>query len=272
MFNDLRHLRDLGCNFIRGSHYPQDQRFLDLCDELGFIVWEENLGWGQRERTLSNETFQDHHTETLRSMAHASFNHPCVVIWGFLNEVGSDQAYARPVLKKTVNELRQLDPSRLISFASMYALTDICFDLVDVIAINIYPGWYGCEDVEDPLGLIVPHMRQCFEHLSTGALIDKPVIISEIGAEGLYGWHEPHNDFYTEEYQADYLRIACDEALSHPRCSGIAVWHFSDVRTYGTGRSIKRPRTFNNKGTLDEYRRPKLAYRAVRDVFKHHSS
>ncbi|WPJ96932.1 glycoside hydrolase family 2 TIM barrel-domain containing protein [Coraliomargarita algicola] len=272
MLNDLQHLRDLGCNFIRGSHYPQDQRFLDLCDELGFLVWEENLGWGQRERTLTNETFRAQHLESLRAMVHASYNHPCVIIWGFLNEAGSDQPYARPIIEESAVELRQLDATRLVSFASMYALTDICFDLVDLIAINIYPGWYDCDDVEDPLALIAPYMQKCFDHFSSDAYADKPVIISEIGAEGLYGWHEPHHDFYTEAYQANYLRIACQEALEHPRSSGIALWHFSDARTYGTGRSIKRPRTFNNKGTLDEYRRPKLAYQAVRDVFNAYTS
>ena len=272
MLNDLQHLRELGCNFIRGSHYPQDQQFLDLCDELGFLVWEENLGWGQRERTLTDETFRRQHEESLRAMVHASYNHPCVIIWGFLNEAGSDQAYARPIIEESATILRQLDPSRLVSFASMYALTDVCFDLVDLIAINIYPGWYDCEDVDDPLALITPYMRKCFDHFSQGDWVDKPVIVSEIGAEGLYGWHEPHNDFYTETYQADYLRIACREALEHPRSSGIALWHFSDARTYGTGRSIKRPRTFNNKGTLDEYRRPKLAFRAVQEVFQDHKS
>jgi beta-glucuronidase len=35
---DIHHLKSLGCNFVRGSHYPQDQRFLDLCDEHGLLV------------------------------------------------------------------------------------------------------------------------------------------------------------------------------------------------------------------------------------------
>jgi beta-glucuronidase len=268
MAADLQLLRDLGCNFIRGCHYPQDQRFLDLCDELGFLVWEENLGWGQREKTFASEKFRRDHATALRAMVRASVNHPSVIIWGFLNEAGTDEAYTRPVFEQTVATLRALDPTRLISYASMFAFTDKNFDLVDLIGLNVYPGWYGCEGADAPLELIAPFMRSCFAHLDAAGLAAKPVIISEIGAEGLYGWHDAHHDFFTEEYQAEYLRHACAEALENPRCSGIALWHFSDVRTYGGGWSLKRPRTFNNKGTLDEYRRPKLAYAAVRALFR----
>ncbi len=267
MIADLQLLRDLGCNFIRGSHYPQDQRFLDLCDELGFLVWEENLGWGQRAKTFDSEKFRRDHEAALRAMVRASSHHPSVIIWGFLNEAGTDEAYVRPVLEQTVATLRSLDPTRLVSYASMFALTDRHFDLVDVIALNLYPGWYGCEGAEAPLELIAPFIRKCLTQLDAAGFAEKPVVISEIGAEGLYGWHDAHHGFFTEEYQAEYLRRASEEALGNPRCSGVALWHFSDVRTYGGGWSLKRPRTFNNKGTLDEYRRPKAAYAAVRSVF-----
>lgn len=268
MVADLQLLRDLGCNFVRGSHYHQDQRFLDLCDELGFLVWEENLGWGQREKTFASEKFHRDHAIALRAMVRMSCNHPSVIIWGFLNEAGTDGDYVRPVLEETVRTLRALDPSRPVSYATMFALTDRHLDLVDIIALNLYPGWYGCEGASSPLDLIAPVMRDCFAHLDRSGLADKPVLISEIGAEALYGWRDGHHDFFTEEYQAEYLRRACVEALKNPRCSGIALWHFSDVRTYGRGWSLKRPRTFNNKGTLDEYRRPKAAYAVVREVFR----
>lgn len=267
MIADLQLMRDLGCNFVRGSHYPQDQRFLDLCDELGFLVWEENLGWGQRAKTFVSEKFHRDHAETLTAMLRASHNHPSIIIWGFLNEAGTEDDLVRPLLEKTVAAIRARDTSRVISYATMFALTDRHLDLVDLISLNVYPGWYLCEGAATPLELIGPFMRQCFEHLDAAGFRDKPIIISEIGAEALYGWRDAHGDFFTEGYQAEYLRRACVEALSNPRCSGIALWHFSDVRTYGGGWSLKRPRTFNNKGTLDEYRRPKEAYAAVREVF-----
>lgn len=267
MAADIQLLKDLGCNFVRGSHYPQDQRFLDLCDELGLLVWEENLGWGQRERTFASEKWREDHATSLRAMVRASWNHPSVIMWGFLNEAGTDSDYVRSVLESSVAALRRLDPSRLVTFGTMYAFADRHLDLVDVVSLNIYPGWYGCEEEPKPLDLIEPFMRRCLESIDARGFADKPVIISETGAEALYGWHDPHRDFFSEEHQAEYLRRSCVEALGNPRCSGIALWHFSDVRTYGGGRSLRRPRTFNNKGTLDEYRRPKLAYGVVREVF-----
>lgn len=267
MAADLQLLKDLGCNFIRGSHYPQDQRFLDLCDAMGFLVWEENLGWGQRENTFGSKKFQEDHLRALRSMVRESWNHPSVIIWGFLNEAWSNKEYVRPIFEETVSTLRSMDPSRLVSFATMCVMDDKQYDLVDLISINIYPGWYGAEASDDPLSLIRPHIEKCFDHLDSLGWKDKPLMISEIGSEALYGWHDSHNDFFTEEYQAAYLKEACLSALNHPRCSGIALWHFSDVRTYGGGKALVRPRTFNNKGTLDEYRRPKAGYKSVREVF-----
>ena len=270
MFADLQLLKDLGCNFIRGSHYPQDQRFLDLCDQLGFLVWEENLGWGQREDTFASAKFRVDHLATLKSMVRASWNHPSVIIWGFLNEAWSDQEWVRPIFEESVSTLRAMDPSRLVSFASMLPFRDKQFDLMDLISLNVYPGWYGAEGVDDPVSLIRPHLDKCFQHLDAQGWQDKPIIISEIGAEALYGWRDSHNDFFTEQFQAKYVKEACLAALDHPRCSGIALWHFSDARTYGGGRSLGRPRGYNNKGTLDEYRRPKAAYQAVQEVFRTH--
>ncbi len=267
---DLQLLRDLGCNFVRGSHYPQDQRFLDLCDEMGFLVWEECIGWGQRERQLSDPRFIAAHQIAVEEMVEASFNHPSIIFWGFLNEAGTDNEYARPIMEATAAQLRRLDPSRLITYATMFGKTDLFLELADVISINIYPGWYGCQDVEDPLGLVVPAIRSFLDHFDAQGWKEKPIIISEIGAEGLYGWHDPLNGFFTEEYQAELLRVTCEEVMSNPRLAGVALWHFSDARTYTGGYSLGRPRAFNNKGTLDEYRRPKLAYKAVKQVFTAH--
>ncbi len=268
MMADLQIIRGLGCNFIRCGHYPQDQRFLDLCDELGMLIWEENLGSGQGEEAFSHAKFRADHLQTTRAMVRASANHPSVIMWGFLNEAKIGGEFVRPVFEETIGLLRSLDPSRLVTFASNRPMNNPQFDLADVISINVYPGWYECDDAEEPLELIQPFLRQCFEAIDARGFGKKPVLVSEIGAEGIYGWHDAHNDFFTEEYQAEYLRRACLEAVENPRCSGISIWHFSDIRTYSGSRSMKRPRTYNNKGIFDEYRRPKAAAQAVAAVFQ----
>ena len=97
---------------------------------------------------------------------------------------------------------------------------------------------------------------------------DKPFLISEIGAEALLGFRDPLKTYWSEEYQADYLDTVCDYFKRHDRINGLALWQFSDGRTYAASNVLGRPRAFNNKGTLDEYRRPKLAYDVVKKQFK----
>lgn len=267
MLTDLHHLKALGCNFIRGCHYPQDQRFLDLCDEMGFLVWEESLGWQNTEFQLTSPVYRAEHLAMIRAMVETSFNHPSVILWGFLNEGPSDMAWARPAYEESAALLRSLDPSRPITFASHKPLTDLCFDLVDIVSQNLYPGWYGDNDVEDRLSLIAPRLKQVHAHLEKTGFGGKPYILSEIGAEGLYGWRDPLNNFYTEKFQADYIAEVIRLTVKDPKFNGLALWHFADARTYNGARAMTRPRAYNNKGTLDEYRRPKEAYGVVREGF-----
>lgn len=121
------------------------------------------------------------------ALVKAGINHPCVIIWGFLNEAPTSEEYVRPFFEETVDTLRALDASRLISYASMFALTDTCYDLVDLVSLNLYPGWYGSEGEPNPLELIAPKFAECFAHLDAAGWSEKPVLISEIGAEAIYG-------------------------------------------------------------------------------------
>ena len=89
MIEDLQNLKALNCNFIRGCHYPQDQRFLDLCDRMGFLVWEESLGWGNTKEQMADPEFIALQEKQTRLMVRNSVNHPSVIIWAFLNEFES---------------------------------------------------------------------------------------------------------------------------------------------------------------------------------------
>ena len=89
MLRDIQLIKSIGCNYIRGSHYTQCDDFLSLCDEVGLMVWEESLGWGNYGE-LDDPGFMAAQAEQTRLMAKASINHPSVVINGFLNEFGSN--------------------------------------------------------------------------------------------------------------------------------------------------------------------------------------
>ncbi len=266
---DLQLLRDLGCNFIRGSHYPQDPVFLDLCDEMGFYVFEESLGWGNRQEHFDNPAFCRQQVEQTRLMVEKSVNHPCVILWGFLNEGASNAAYAVPLYRDLSNLLHAADPTRPVTYASMFAFDDLCYEFADIISINAYPGWYAHDQDEvRPLHEIGEHLDRLLAHLAQAGQGDKPLLISEIGAGAIYGWRDPLKAHWSEEYQADYLRATCERVVADDRIAGVALWQFCDGRTYASARALGRPRGFNNKGTFDEYRRPKMAAQAVRGVFR----
>lgn len=265
---DIAWLKELGCNFVRGSHYPQDQRFLELCDQYGILVWEEGIGWGDRDNHFSDPGFCSGQLRQLPLMVKNSYNHPCVILWGFLNEGDSSSQLARPFYASMAKELRRLDPTRPITYASMFFEKDIDFDLVDVIGINAYPGWYAEDrDKVRPLEDIAPRLDRFTAFLKENHFDDKPLILSEIGAGGIYGWRDRMRSFWSEEYQSEYLAEVCRYLETHPRFCGVALWQYCDGRTYQSGYALGRPRAFNNKGLLDEYRRPKTAFETVREYF-----
>ena len=269
MVSDLQLLKGMGCNFVRGSHYQQDPRFLDLCDELGFVVFSESTGWGADKKQLTDRNFIDAQLEQTAAMVVTDFNHPSIILWGFLNEGASDAEFARECYTKLITLIRSLDPSRLVTYASNRYLKDIFLDLVDVVSFNFYPGWYSPDrEIDRPLGEVLPRIRGDIEGLAKLGLSDKPFIISEIGAGALYGCRDPHQGFWTEDYQAELLRIVCQEVVDNPRIAGLSLWQFTDIRTYQGSGALVRPRGFNNKGSFDEYRRPKAAAAAVKAVFK----
>lgn len=268
MVSDLQQLRDMGCNFIRGAHYQQDPRFLDLCDEMGFLVFSESLGWGQTEKQLSDRNFIDAQLEQTAAMVLTDFNHPSVIIWGFLNEGASDLECARDCYTGLINLIRSLDPSRLVSYASNRYRNDLFFDQVDVISCNFYPGWYSsAPEVARPLDEVQPGIHKMLSDIQEMGFSDKPFIISEIGAGAIYGFRDQLNGLWTEEYQAEVLRLVCEETLANENIAGLSIWQFCDIRTYQGSRVFGRPRGFNNKGSFDEYRRPKKARDVVKGIF-----
>lgn len=272
MLDDLRMLKDLGCNFVRCVHYPQNQEFLDLCDKMGMLVWQESLGWGNLEPDALDRKFIGAQVSQTELMARRSVNHPSVILWGFLNECCSDTQGGRQLYQALKNAIKSVDSSFLVTYASSRPEGDICFDLADVAAINIYPGWFS--DVKDwttpSSGWIKDGVSRVTVRSHRPDLADKPLIISEIGVGALYGCHDRASAQWSEEYQADYMAEACRRILGNPRYAGLALWQFFDTRSFvNAGSDVRgKPRGFNCAGLLDEYRRPKLAYAAVKAVYR----
>ena len=259
IMQDLQLARDCGANSIRTSHYPNDELFLDLCDELGILVWEENHARGLSEAQMKNPNFERQCEDCIREMIAAHYNHPSIYIWGILNECASDTEYGKSCYKTQFELIGSLDLSRPHSFSSCRFKTDICFDLVDIVSYNIYPKWYHNTPVAD-------YLDDLYKWVQTTEGAGKPFLITEVGAGAIYGYRTPAKVKWSEEYQVQALEEQLNAILSYGDCSGVYIWQFCDVRVTNDWWST-RPRTMNNKGIVDEYRRPKLSYETVKHIF-----
>lgn len=265
IYNDLVLIRQMGANSIRTAHYPNDEIFLDLCDELGILVWEENHARGLEEDRMKHPLFEEQAEQVIREMIFYHYNHPCIFIWGILNECASETLFGRSCYEKQFRLIREMDDSRPCTFASCKFFGDICFDLPDVVSCNLYPRWYVDKPVRDYLNEVYDWI------VEDGKGKDKPFIVSEIGAGGLYGCHNSYRGKWTEEYQADALSEQVSECLKFSESVGVYIWQFCDVRVSSEW-FAGRPREMNNKGVVDEYRRPKAAYGRVKEIFEQYTN
>jgi len=262
MLHDLDLMRDMGANAVRTSHYPNDERFLDLCDELGFLVWEENHARGLSLEQMRNPNFVWQCEQVNREMVEQHYNHPSIILWAILNECASDTEEGREHYSRQLGQLRALDTSRPLTFASHHRERELCFDLADIVSFNLYPGWYTDED---PKALC--EQARAWADRAGGA--GKPMIMSEFGGDGYYGLRDKARMRGTEERQADIIEANLAAYTSSPFLSGMYIWQFCDCRvTDATGWLLSRAGAQNSKGIVDRYRRPKLAYDVVKRYFK----
>jgi len=199
-------------------------------------------------------------------------NHPSIVIWGCLNECNSHKRENRADFARVLRLLKRLDPSRPTTFASCFYDKDLCFDLCDIVSLNRYMGWYHGDITEtngaEAIGLDLRQWLRWLHSPRSRGGAGKPVIFSEFGGAAIYGCRNPGVcQKWSEDYQARLLEAQLDVYLNHPAVSGAAIWQFADCRVT-RGHFSTRARTHNNKGTLDEYRRPKLAYDTVRRLMR----
>ena len=214
MMHDLLQIKDLGANSVRTAHYPNDERFLDLCDELGILVWEENHARGLSLEQMRNPNFERQAEEVTREMILNHYNHPSIYIWGILNECASDSEYGKECYRAQFEIIRSLDKTRPTSFASCKFKTDLCFGLPDVVSYNIYPKWYHDTPVKEYLNDLYTRVQD--ETDGRG----KPFLVTQIGAGGLYGYRTHYASKWSEEYQQKALEEQLTDVLSHPACSG----------------------------------------------------
>ena len=229
--------RDFNCNMVRCSHYPQSEAFLDACDELGLMVWEELPGW----QYIGNESWQELAIRDVGDMVRRDRNHPAVIIWGVrINESRNDPAlYLRTrELAKSLDETRPT--SGTMTGASkrtwktewhqdVFAFDDYHFESPGVV--GIYPPVTGVPY------LITEAVGQF--NYNTG--------------KGFTNYYRRAGDPFLQQEQAIFHAQAHSKAGNYPRCSGLIAWcAFEYASLLGDYHGVKYP------GVSDVFRIPKL--------------
>ena len=265
MKRDIDIIRNMNANAIRGSHYPNSRIFLDMLDECGMTFWSEIPVWGNgfKPEACGDPIVIERMLQMHREMVRYYYNHPSIIIWGMHNEAPTYCEEMRTLTEQIYPFLKQEGGNRIVTYACDKIDRCILLDLCDVICINRYDGWYygDRQSWEDgSLATLRNRMTQL-------GIAPKPIIMSEFGAAAIYGHHTFDDLKWTEEYQATLLTEALQIFRDDPWIVGYYIWQFCDIRTCPqTG--LNRARHYNNKGILNEYRRPKQAYFAVRDLYK----
>jgi len=274
---DLDDLQAMGVNCLR-SHFPMAEDFLDECDRRGMMLWLEAPIYcvdppsGAAGSAFAEGSVQALALQMLEEMVTQAGHHPSVVLWSVGNECNTDHPEAVAFFEACVRRVRELDPSRLISYASLYGRVGCVKDLVDVIGVNEYWGWYdlcsqdGSRDPEPPptLPIAIPKLEAC---LAEKASLGKPVLLTEFGADATPGFRSRSCELWSEDYQAALIRRTLEVAAQYPCVCGTFPFLYQDYRD--PSKPVNHHwHGINLKGMVDYQRNHKLAWTAVQEAYR----
>ncbi len=142
MIQEMKMMKEMGVNFIRLGHYQQSEIILNLCDELGILVWEE-VPWCRGG--VGNETYRNQAKRMLNNMITQHYNHPAVIIWGLGNEndwPNDFPEYKQSEVRGLMSELNTIAHYMDGNRKTAIRRCAFCSDIVDVYSPSIWAGWY----------------------------------------------------------------------------------------------------------------------------------
>lgn len=257
LLHEIKH--GLNGNYVRLSHYPHSETTLRLADEMGLLVWSEipvywTVDWDNPAVLRKALAMQ---AETI----YRDRNRASVILWSVGNETPVSPSRTR-FHAAMADNVRQLDPTRLVSAALLVkqqgdalAINDPLIDKLDVLAVNTYAGWYGADtlDAVAKLKWEVPG--------------DRPLILSEFGADALAGYRNDGMKKFTEEYQAEYYRKTLAMAERIPTLRGMSPWILKDFRSPRREHPVFQ-NGWNRKGIMSETGVRKEAFGVLADYYR----
>lgn len=253
--------KELGCNFIRLAHYPQNENTIKLAEKMGFMMWEEIPVW--QGIAFKDSVILGKAKKMLHDMIDRDKNRCGIIIWSLSNETAPSQE-RNDVLINMAASARLADPTRLISSAfdhfsyknNHVIIEDTLSKYLDVMAVNKYFGWYAKWPAEP--GNVIWESS-----------FNKPMIVSEFGAEALYGNHagEDTAGLWTEEYQEQIYKDNIKMFDKIPFLCGVSPWILADFRspfrmqaTYQQG--------WNRKGLISDRGFKKKAWYIIQQFYE----
>lgn len=255
--------KELGCNFLRLSHYPHQENLVRLADKEGILLWEElPLYWGIQ---WNNQRVLEKAKKQFEELINRDYNRASSIIWSIANETAV-VIERNKFLSSLADHVRSLDPTRLISAAckkdqerdghpdAVYTYNDPLMQKLDIISLNEYLGWYGgspaeCQGKTFKMGL------------------EKPVIVSEFGGGALQGFHGDKTTRWSEEFQA-YLyeeSIAMFDKIDG--LSGMSPWILCDFMS--PLRQLHQVQDgWNRKGLISEQGKKKQAFYVLKKYYE----
>jgi beta-glucuronidase len=250
-------VRELGGNFVRLAHYPHSERMTRLADRMGILVWSEiPVYWAchfEDPVVLIKAELQ------LSEMIRRDRDKASVILWSVANETPGTPARTA-FLTKLVHEVRKQDPNRLATAALLVRtegntkiVDDPLGDVLDVLGTNEYVGWYE-------------HTAADADHTVWDIHFQKPVIMSEFGAEAKADLHGDVSTRWTEEFQANIYEHQFVMLNQIPQLRGISPWLLMDFRS--PLRLLPEIQDFyNRKGLISEDGHKKKAFFVLQKAY-----
>mgnify|MGYP001119056742 FL=1 len=258
-------------NSFRTSHYPYAEEFYHMADRYGIAIIGETPAVGLRKPNYFSAATLAHHKQVVTEMISRDRNHPAVLMWSLANEPLSEAPEAEAYFSAVANFTRPLAAGRPITYVISASYSgDRGIQFFDMICINRYFAWYSQSGRLDQIPSLVTeelaNWRQRFPN--------KPILMSEYGADTVPGLHNDPPFMFTEDYQRDFYlayHASFDNVSSiiHPDRGffvGELPWNMFD---FATDQSVTRVGGLNRKGLFTRQRQPKAAAFIIKNRYEY---